>query len=127
MLCIGLGLFGFIAGLCILGAACFNGYVIYKHPEYEQQTMVSDVEQRGPETVSDAYLDPFGFGTMGSTPTQGGSSQSSSFSTDGLAKRGLDWATQNPQTAARALSTGAQFAADNPELVQSTANSATYV
>lgn len=104
MLCFSLNVKGTIAGVALLGAAAFNVYVLCKHPEYERLQQSSDREQRGPATVTDAYL--------------------TYADQESFLSAGADWAQQNPDLAASALSAGAQFAANNPQLAMDAANSA---
>lgn len=102
LLCFNLNVTGTIAGAALLGTAAFNVYVLYKHPEYEQQQQLSDREQRGPASVTDAYL--------------------TYADQESFLSAGANWAQQNPDLAARAVSTGAQFAANNPQLAMDAAN-----
>jgi len=101
MLCFGIGILGKITALALLAAAGFNVYVLYKHPEYEQEQQRSDREQRGPANVVDLYA-----------------------SQDSFLASGAAWAQQNPDLAVGAVSAGAQFAADNPQLARDAAATA---
>lgn len=93
----------------MIATAVFNAYVIYKHPEYEEQTQLNDLEQRGPGSFAEAAS-----GTAGDMSAIGYAPPSA----NDLAGAGVAWAQQNPDAALRGAQAAGTWAQDNPAEAQ---------
>lgn len=86
-LCFALNTLGKITGIFLVGVACLNLYVLWKHPEYERLTLEQDLKGTHPGSVQ----------TMASSYA-------------------VNYIQKNPEQVASAARAGAGWAASNPDV-----------